>query len=409
MIIRLHLGEKYLKGRLNLNGDLDMMITQRTSLFVTVSILIAFASGCKEDTAKTPATSETPVAPETAPAPESTSDTIDLAQSPDLFKEPLKPNPLAPTAEDVIVTVEGKDITYGQIMQAVQMTMQQLSRRMPPQQLSQMYGQVFQQMKDTLIANALLENAAENSSLTVSDADLDEEITKIKANAPSDKTLEEVLAENDVNIDEWKENLRKQMLVGKLVEDKTANIAEPTPEEIGAFYQENIDSFKVPETVTASHILIAFDEEDTDETKAAKKAEIEALKQQLDSGASFEELATANSDCPSSQRGGELGTFSRGQMVPEFEEAAFNMETGTVSDVVETQFGYHLIKLTDHEKESIRSLPEVTAQLTDYLANQKKQEALVAYIDELRETADIVEHELDMDAGDGDTTAAPSE
>ena len=139
------------------------------------------------------------------------------------------------------------------------------------------------------------------------------------------------------------------------MEEKTAGVANPAAEEISAFYQQNIDSFKVPESVSASHILIAFDEEDTDETKAEKKAKIEALKTQVDSGASFEELASANSDCPSSQRGGDLGSFGRGQMVPEFEQAAFNMETGAVSSAVETQYGYHLIKVTGHEDESTRS------------------------------------------------------
>ncbi|HKL21648.1 MAG TPA: peptidylprolyl isomerase [Tichowtungia sp.] len=377
-----------------------MMMTTRASLFITAMLLAGFTAGCKEDSTAAPDVPETAAAQETAAAPDATEE-VDLSEAPDLFEEPLQPNPLAPKAEDVIVTVEGTDITYGEIMQAVQMRMQQMSQQVPPQQLSQMYGQVFQQMTDTLVANALLEHAAETSSLTVSDAELEEEIAEIKANAPEGQPLEEVLAENGVDINEWKENLRSQMLVGKLVEEKTADIAEPTSEEVAAFYQENIENFKMPESVTASHILIAFDEEDTDATKAEKREKIEALKEQIENGAGFAELATANSDCPSSQRGGDLGSFSRGQMVPEFEATAFNMETNTVSDVVETQFGYHLIKVTGHEDESVRSLPEVTEQLAAFLANQKRQEALMAYIDELKEAADIVMHEQDMDSGDG--------
>jgi len=368
-----------------------MMTIKRASLFITGAVLIAFVAGCSEEELA-PATPETTVVPETTQE-------IDLTQVPDLFEQPLQPNPLAPTAEDVIVTVEGKDITHGEIMQAVQMTMQQLSRQMPPQQLSEMYGKVYQSMLDQLIANTLLEKAANNSSLAVSDAELDEEVTKIKTGAPEGQSLEEALAANKTSVDEWKENLRNQMLVGKLVKEKTAGAAEASPEEIAAFYQQNPDSFQVPESVSASHILMAFSEEDTDETKAEKKAKLTALKEQIDAGANFEELATANSDCPSSQRGGSLGSFSRGQMVPEFEAAAFTMDVGTVSDLVETQFGYHLIKVTDHQAASVRPLPEVTEQLSEYLSSQKKQKMLMTYIDGLKEAADIVMHKQDMDSG----------
>ncbi|MBC8207042.1 MAG: peptidylprolyl isomerase [Kiritimatiellales bacterium] len=356
-----------------------MMTTKRASLFIAAAVLVALTAGCSKEN---PATEE-----------------IDLTQAPDLFEQPLQPNPLALAAADVVVTVEGEDITHGEIMQAVQATMAQLSRQMPPQQLSQMYGEVYQNMTETLIANILLENAAESSSLAVSDAELNEEIATIKAGAPEGQSLEDTLAANGVAFDEWKENLRSQMLVGKLVEEKTDDVPEATLAEAASFYQENIDSFKVPETVAASHILIAFTPEDTDETKAEKKAELAALKAQIDAGASFEELAGSHSDCPSSQRGGTLGTFGRGQMVPAFEEAAFSMDTGAVSDIVETQFGYHLIKVTDHQPEGVRPLSEVTEQLTDYLTGQKKQEAMLAYIETLKESANIVMQKQDLDAG----------
>jgi len=382
---------------INLMENSDMMTTKRASLFIAVAVLIAFVAGCsKEELA--PATPATTVAPETT-------EEIDLTQVPDLFEQPLQPNPLAPTAEDVIVTVEGKDITHGEIMQAVQMTMQQMSRQMPPQQLSEMYGKVYQNMIDTLIANTLLEKAAENSSLAVSDAELDEEVAKIKNGAPEGQSLEEALSANEISVDEWKENLRDQMLVGKLVEEKTAGATEATPEDVAAFYQQNPDSFQVPESVTASHILLAFSEEDTDETKAEKKAKLTALKEQVDAGANFEELAASKSDCPSSERGGSLGSFGRGQMVPEFEAAAFTMDVGAVSDLVETQFGYHLIKVNDHQAAGVRPLPEVAEQLSEYLSGQKKQEMLMAYIEGLKEAADIVMHKQDMDAGMAQTPA----
>ena len=352
--------------------------TKSVVLFILPALLFALVTGCSEE------------APEV--------ETVDLAEAPDLFKQPLQPNPLALTAEDVVITVGGEEITHGTIMQATQMQMMRLSQQVPQQQLAQLYPQVYKEMSDMLVANILLRQAAEKSSLVVSDDALSAEIAQIEANSPEGKTLKDMLAENNVDFEEWKADLRKNMLIGKLVEEITVDIEEATAIEAGEFYQENIDSFKVPEAVAASHILLGFTPEDTDETKAKKKADLAAIREQVLAGGSFEELAAEHSSCPSKQQGGSLGSFGRGQMVPEFEEAAFAMTAGDVSDVVETQFGYHLIKVTNRQEEGVRSLAEVKDQLLNYLSSQKKQEALVAYIAELREKADVVAHRPDFDA-----------
>jgi len=356
--------------------------TKTIGLFILLALLAGLATGCSKE------------APEVEP--------VDLAQVADLFEQPLQPNPLALAAEDVVITVEGEDITHGAVMQATQMQMMQMSRQVPPQQLSQLYPRIYREMSDMLVANILLTRAAEKSSLAVSNEALAEEVAKIEANIPEGKTLQEMLAENEVDLDEWKENLRKQLLVGKLVEEQTADVEEASLVEAEEFYTENINSFKIPESVSASHILMAFTAEDTDETKAKKKEDLAELREDILAGGSFEELATEHSDCPSNQQGGSLGTFGRGQMVPEFEEAAFGMTVGDVSELVETQFGYHLIKVTEHQEEGIRSLAEVKDQLQAYLTSQKKQEALVTYIGELKEKADVVMHRPDFDAAAGE-------
>ena len=103
------------------------------------------------------------------------------------------------------------------------------------------------------------------------------------------------------------------------------------------------------EQVRASHILLMYAgsaRSTATRTKDEALSEINALKDQIASGADFAELAKANSDCPSGQQGGDLGFFGRGMMVPEFDAAAFNMEVGSTSDVVETDFGYHLLQRT---------------------------------------------------------------
>ena len=360
----------------------DIVKTKNIGLFILLPILIALTAGCSKD------------APEVEP--------VDLAQVPDLFEQPLQPNPLALTAEDVVITVEGEDISHGDVMQATQMRMMQLSRQVPQEQLSQLYPRVYKEMSEMLVANILLTKAAEKSSLIINDEVLAAEVTNIEANLPEGQTLQNMLAENKIDEGEWKENLRKQLLIGKLVEEKTANIKEATLVESEEFYTKNIASFKVPESVSASHILMAFTPEDTDETKAKKKSDLAGLREEILAGGSFETLAAEHSDCPSSQQGGSLGTFGRGQMVPEYEETAFDMPVGDISELVETQFGYHLIKVTDRQAEGVQSLAEVKDQLQAYLTSQKKQEALIAYIGELKEKADVIEHRPDFDAAAGE-------
>jgi len=362
--------------------------TKTVSFFILPALFAILIAGCDK---------------EAQPAEETPdSESIDLAQVPDLFEQPLQPNPLARAPEDVVVTVNGETITHGEIMQSTQQRMMQMSRQVPPQQLSELYPRIYQEISEMMVANILLGQAAEKSSLAVSDEALAEAVTQFESNIPEGQTLAELLAENKMEMDELKGNMRKQLLVGKLVEEKTSDVEEATAAEAATFYTENTDSFKVPESVAASHILIKSTPEDTDETKAKKKEDLAVIHEQILAGGSFEELASEHSDCPSSEQGGSLGTFGRGQMVPEFEEAAFGMTAGDISDIVETKFGFHLIKVTEYQKESVRSLAEVKDQIQAYLTAQKKQEALMAYIGELKKSAEVVAHRPDFDAAAGE-------
>jgi len=350
--------------------------TKSAGLFVALAALAAITACSKE-------------APET--------ESMDLSRVSTLFEQPLQPNPLAMASQDIVVTVDGEAITHGEIMQGVQVNLMQLSRQVPPQQLSQMAGQIYQNVTDTLVANLLLTKASEKSGLVVSDEDLNKEIALIESSAPEGSSLREALAENNIEYDEWKEDLRKQMLIRKLVDEKTEEIPVATAVEVAAFYQENSASFQIPENVSASHILLAFTPDDTDETKAQKKKELEDVRTALLAGGDFAAVAAEKSDCPSKQQGGSLGTFARGQMVPEFEEAAFSQTLGEIGDVVETLFGYHLIKVTERQQASVRPLAEVKDQLQQYLSGQKKQKAMLAYIEELKAAASIEYSKPDFD------------
>jgi len=155
-----------------------------------------------------------------------------------------------------------------------------------------------------------------------------------------------------------------------------------------------IISRKNPEKKKCSHSVVPT------EVIIPGGKDIEKIHADLLAGGDFAAIASEVSDCPSKARGGSLGTFSRGQMVPEFETAAFSQKVGDIGDVIETQFGYHIIKVTEYKQAGVRSLSEVKDQLQDYLTGKSKKESVMAYIDELKAKANIENHTPDFDAAD---------
>ncbi len=198
----------------------------------------------------------------------------------------------------------------------------------------------------------------------------------------------ELEVEKDKEFIEMMEKVRKD-IVRQFAVDAIMKDVSVSDEEIAEEYEKNKDRFKVQETVRASHILV----EDED---AMKKVQAD-----LDGGMSFDEAARKHSTCPSKEQGGDLGFFSKGQMVKEFSDAAFAMKVGEVTkEPVKTQFGLHLIKLTEKKEESIRPLDDVKEQLGDSMLNEKKAELYQKELDRLREKYKVVIAEEQKESGE---------
>jgi peptidyl-prolyl cis-trans isomerase C len=201
-------------------------------------------------------------------------------------------------------------------------------------------------------------------------------------------------AESGQSFDEVKEQIRKGMAYQKLMEAQWAGKINITEEDAKKYYDENPTKFEVKEQVRASHILITPDttdsEADPNQAKAEAKAKIQGLLEQVKGGADFAELAKANSDGPSAAGGGDLKFFPRGQMAAPFEKAAFALEVGKVSDIVETRYGYHIIKVTDHKDPSTVSFEQARNSLIRQLTQRKQAEFANKYIDSLKAAANIV-------------------
>jgi len=352
----------------------DNFVHKRIMLVLPVAAALML-SGCKENEVSAPM-----------------AEPVDLSQTEDLFTAPVQPNPLTNDPDAVVVRVNGEDITRGEVMEMMDMAMRQFAGRVPPEQLQKMQSQIYAKIKDDLITKKLISAAVAAANIVIDDAKIDETIDTIKGGIPEGQTLEGALEERGQTMDSLRQSIADDLAAQELIEQQTATLSEVTEAEAKEFYDSNPDQFVQPENVTASHILIKFEDEETDESKAAKKAELETIRENIIAGTvTFEDAATEDSDCPSSARGGSLGTFGKGQMVPEFEVAAFSQEIGEVGSIIETQFGYHIVKVTDRQEEGNVEFDEVKDQLIQYLTNQKKQEAVANYLADLRNSATIEE------------------
>lgn len=173
-------------------------------------------------------------------------------------------------------------------------------------------------------------------------------------------------------LDAARKEILKNYAIKKLFEDINVDDAE-----VEKYYEENKAQFKKPESIKASHILVKTEEKANE------------LREKLENGESFEEIAKEHSDCPSKQQGGDLGFFSKGQMVPEFEKVAFDLEEGKISDPVKTQFGYHIIKLTDRQPAQEAKLEEVKDQLKQQLLAMKQSQVYMEKGNELKKKFEV--------------------
>lgn len=177
-------------------------------------------------------------------------------------------------------------------------------------------------------------------------------------------------------LEQTKANLMKQYAIRKILD--TIRVED---NEVEQYYNENKENFKKPETVKASHILVD------------EKEKAEEIIDKINGGLSFEEAAEKYSKCPSKDRGGDLGYFSRGRMVPEFEKAAFDMKKGEMVGPVQTQFGYHVIKVYDKKEAEISPLEEIRDKLEQQILAMKQNEVYQKRSNELKKNYEVVVNE----------------
>ncbi|MFP4643143.1 MAG: peptidylprolyl isomerase [Spirochaetales bacterium] len=289
--------------------------------------------------------------------------------------------------EDVVAVVNGSEISRSTFEEQMQAQMQQYQAQGGEIDEEQR-GTLEEQLLDQLIARELLLQDGEDRGIAPSDDEISTQLDQIRSQFPSEEAFEEALEEQNLTLDEIESDIAEQIIIEEILQGDVLADAGVGEDAAREFYDENPELFETPPQIRASHILVmtqGMDETERDEARS----EIEGVQEQLEEGADFAELAREHSDDGTAEEGGDLGFFSEGQMVPEFEEAAFDLETGETSDIVETQFGYHLIQKTDESEEGVQDFEEALPQIEQFLGQQEQQELFEAYIDELREEAEV--------------------
>jgi peptidyl-prolyl cis-trans isomerase C len=248
---------------------------------------------------------------------------------------------------------------------------------------------VLRQLLDTLIDRELLLQRAKSLKMAVPAQQVDTQMQQLQQRFPSQEAFEQAVTAQNLTMDMVKKDVESQLLRQQLVQKEILDKVKVSAGDVQAFYNQNKDKYVEEEQVRARHILIRVPSEATpaDEAKLKGKAD-DALKR-VKQGEDFAALAAELSDDGSKQSGGDLGFFPRGRMVAAFEEVAFTLQPGQTSDVLRTQFGYHIIKVEERKSGRALAFDEAKSQAKDDLTKQQTYERYQQYMAGLRSKAKV--------------------
>jgi peptidyl-prolyl cis-trans isomerase C len=335
-------------------------------LLVLAAALIPAAGACK----KAPA----PGAAAAGPAP----------QAGVVPGTPAAPKPVPAQLPDVLAKVNGVDVKKTDFDRLLR-DMELGQGPIPPDRRDE----VLRATLDRLITYTLLSQEAKSRQVTATDPEIDERMSQMRKQFPDEAAFKKALGERNMTIERLREDTRDNLVISKMMESEVAATPGASDAEAQEFYEKNPDKFKQPEQVRASHILIRVDEKADAAQKQKARATAEALLKRVKAGEDFAKLAKENSADGSAAQGGDLNYFGRGAMLPAFDEAAFALKPGEISEIVTTQFGYHIIKVTDRKEASTVSLDQVSERVKQFLSGQKKQQKADEFINALKQKSKI--------------------
>lgn len=284
--------------------------------------------------------------------------------------------------------VNGKPVAY----QDFEWELELYNRRLQSQGMQipeHLQVQVRKEVIVELVNRELIFQESIKKGVAIEPEQVEKELDAIKQRYPDKKEFDAIMGSMKMSEERLKSQIAQRSAITALIEQEIVSKIEISDADVQSFYDDNTQLFERPEEVRASHILIKVAQDAGQEEKAEARKALAEIRKKAEAGDDLAELAGAHSQCPSAQNGGDLGYFPKGKMVPAFEKAAFELELDKVSDIVETDFGYHLIKVTDRRAAGTVSFDEVRPRIATNLRNERIQADLVEYLEQLRESATI--------------------
>ena len=276
----------------------------------------------------------------------------------------------------IVAVVNDYEITFNEYQAELEQVLLKLHLEQPTHKAKE-------RAVEQLIDGYLLLQEVKKSDIEISNDEIESKFVDFMLNYNSENEFKEMLNRNNLCHETIKEKIRNELLIKKYVSSNFQPTCDISSEKLNEMYLENKESFRTQEMVKASHILVKGDSEENLKT-------IREIRESIKCSEDFIRIASEWSDCPSSCQCGELGYFTRGKMVKKFEDVAFNLEINEISEPVKTEFGYHIIMITDHKESKFADFDEVKDALKKRLQQIDSELKLIRHIKELRNKADIV-------------------
>jgi len=344
---------------------------KRTLTLLVVAPLALWSLSCKRADAPAPALA--PAAPPAAAVPASA--------PPGVPGAPPALKPMPPQMPDVLARVNGEKIERWEFDNAVKRMEARAGGPVPPDKRDE----VLRGILDQLVAYHLLAQESRARKLPILDADVDARLAEIRKSFPTAEAFTQGIAAQGLTLDQLKAQAKTGLEVAKIIDTEVNSKVAVQDAEVATYYQQNLERFKQGDSVHAAHILIGMPQNATPEQKTEAKTKAATVLKTIKAGGDFATLARASSqDTGSAQNGGDLGFFPKGQMTPAFESAAFKLKPGTVSALVETPFGFHIIKVMERRGPRTAPFAEASGQIKEFLMQGQREQKLEQFVDQIK-------------------------